>query len=280
MRILKALTIVGTAAFACVSTRPAGCHGERNEAPVFDGPATPLKSVNNGESWLMKDGTNFAYIAKLRGSAFEMGFAYGQLFAAELKDQLENTHYMYPAIAWGIMEDFGVPMKLLSVLNHDILYRIALLMMDINWEVAKPWIPQRYIDEMQGMAEGSGIDVQEFIRMNILPELTQAHCSVVGAWGSATKDNRLLHLRALDWDAFAPINKYPSVIIYEPTEENSSAFANIGYLGLIGTLTAISKAGISAGEKVMIVNDLEAYEVAPEITYFGKPWMFVLRDTV
>ena len=77
MRILKALTIVGIAATAVSATKPAGCHGERNEAPVFEGPATPLKTVKNGESWLMKDGSDFAYIAKLRGTPFEMGFAYG-----------------------------------------------------------------------------------------------------------------------------------------------------------------------------------------------------------
>ncbi len=117
-------------------------------------------------------------------------------------------------------------------------------------------------------------------RANILPELTQAHCTVTGAWGVATKGSRLLHLRALDWDAYAPINEFPTVILYEPTEEGSKPFANIGYMGSIGTLTAISKIGISAGEKVMIVNDPDFYPQKPEITYFGQPWMFVLRDTV
>lgn len=103
---------------------------------------------------------------------------------------------------------------------------------------------------------------------------------MLGAWGVATEDNRLLHLRALDWEAFSPINEYPTVILYEPTEEGSHPFANIGYLGSIGTLTAMSKIGISAGEKVMIVRDPAFYPNEPQITYFGKPWMFVLRDTV
>ena len=96
----------------------------------------------------------------------------------------------------------------------------------------------------------------------------------------ATTDNRLLHLRALDWDAYAPINEFPTVIIYEPTESGSKPFANIGYMGSIGTLTSMSKIGISAGEKVMIINDPKYYPEDPQITYFGKPWMFVLRDTV
>lgn len=114
--------------------------------------------------------------------------------------------------------------------------------------------------------------------MNILPELTQAHCTVLGAWGSATEGGRLLHLRALDWDAFAPINRYPTIIVYSPTEAGSSPFANIGYLGLIGSLTGISKVGISVGEKVMNVDDPKDYPQDPKMTYFGKPWLFVLRD--
>lgn len=113
-----------------------------------------------------------------------------------------------------------------------------------------------------------------------MPELTQAHCTVFGAWGPATKDNKLLHLRGLDWDVMAPINQFPVINLYEPTEEGSHPFANIGYLGMIGTLTAISKIGISAGEKVMIVDDPSIYPEPPEVSYFGKPWMFVLRDTV
>lgn len=73
---------------------------------------------------------------------------------------------------------------------------------------------------------------------------------MLGAWGPATEDNKLYHLRALDWDRNAPSNQYPAVVIYESTEEGSNTFANIGYLGLIGVLTAMSKTGISVGEKV------------------------------
>ena len=88
-----------------------------------------------------------------------------------------------------------------------------------------------------------------------------------------------MHLRALDWDATSPINQFPTIIFYEPTETGSKPFANIGYLSLIGSLTAISKIGISAGEKVMNP-DTNEFPVDPTHTYNGKPWMFVLRDGV
>jgi len=75
------------------------------------------------------------------------------------------------------------------------------------------------------------------------------------------------------------INQYPAVIIYESSEPGSHPFANIGYMGLIGSLTAISKIGISIGEKVMY-NIPGTHPVEPYVTYYGKPWLFVLRDAV
>jgi len=51
-------------------------------------------------------------------------------------------------------------------------------------------------------------------------------------------------------------------------------------MGLTGSLTAISKIGISVGEKVMYNLHPGDYPINPSITYYGKPWMFALRDAV
>lgn len=73
----------------------------------------------------------------------------------------------------------------------------------------------------------------------MFPELIKAHCSIVGAWSNATTDHKLLTLRALDWEENAPLSKNPTVIVYHSTEEESFPFANIGYAGLIGSITAV-----------------------------------------
>jgi hypothetical protein len=36
------------------------------------------------------------------------------------------------------------------------------------------------------------------------------------------------------------MSRYPTIVVYHPTEEGSSTFANIGYAGLIGVLTGYS----------------------------------------
>ena len=38
----------------------------------------------------------------------------------------------------------------------------------------------------------------------MIGELTKGSCSMYGAWGNATQDNKNLQLRALDWDTDGP----------------------------------------------------------------------------
>ena len=93
--ILKAFAAVvfmmaGTATAKYDSSPYMGCGGVRNEKPVLELPAQPLKTVANGQSWKMEHNTNYVYIARLQGTAYEMGFAYGQMFGPEINQNFLN----------------------------------------------------------------------------------------------------------------------------------------------------------------------------------------------
>jgi len=81
-------------------------------------------------------------------------------------------------------------------------------------------------------------------------------------------------LRALDWDSDTPLNKHPAIIVYHSNEPGSKVFANIGFAGIVGAITSFSKDGIAISEKVWI----PPKDQNENITYFGKPWAYVLRD--
>lgn len=49
-----------------------------------------------------------------------------------------------------------------------------------------------------------------------------------------------------------PINKYPLITVYNSNEEGSIPFANIGYAGIIGSITSVNSKGVSISEKVWI----------------------------
>jgi hypothetical protein len=77
--IKKAVTALIFTVLCTVSLAqtPVGCPGKRNESPVLDLPAQPLKTVENGQSWKMQQGDSVVYVNKLKGTAYEMGKAFG-----------------------------------------------------------------------------------------------------------------------------------------------------------------------------------------------------------
>jgi len=107
----------------------------------------------------------------------------------------------------------------------------------------------------------------------LIPELLKASCSILGAWNKATATGNVFHLRSLDWEEHAPISRWPTMAIYHPTDVGSVPFTNIAWAGFLGTLTGHSSAQISVGER------LRGGPLKDD-SRFGKPWTFVLRDTL
>lgn len=73
-------------------------------------------------------------------------------------------------------------------------------LLDLNYIITKKYTPQRWEDEMKGIAKGSGIPVKTWRRLNLIPELLKASSSIGGWWGKATSTGQLIQLRALDWE--------------------------------------------------------------------------------
>ncbi|TNV78496.1 hypothetical protein FGO68_gene1350 [Halteria grandinella] len=262
---------------------PAGCDGVRNTEPLLYLTPQPLKTVQNGQSWLIQQDTNVIYLAKVKGTPYQMGYALGQLYGKEIAKNIKNlANYGYFM--------FKDKLNVLDYLTewqswlifHFVIEPLVLFSLDVDYLVTWIYTPERYAEEMRGIVAGSGgkISYRHLQRFNLFAELSRAHCTILGAWGDATADGKLYHLRTLDWNPTAKVNEFPAIIIYEPSEAGSQQFANIGYLGLIGSLTAMSRIGISVGEKVMYRKDGIDYNPTPEWTYFGKPWLYVLRDTI
>ena len=128
--------------------------------------------------------------------------------------------------------------------------------------------PTHVLDELAGMAEGlcasgapfdtnadGSCDVDKLtgrlIRVNLLPELIQMSCSIVGATGKATPSGGLNQLRALDFGS-GPFANYSVVTVYHPDQGNN--FASIGFAGFSNLVTGISEY-IGLSEKVHMVYD-------------------------
>ena len=163
--------------------------------------------------------------------------------------------------------------------------------LDLNYEITRAYTPPWYDEELHGMADGSGVSYDDLRRLNLLPELIKAACTVLGAWGGSTAASTLVHLRSLDWDEQAPIAKYATVTVYHPNASyegyakhfhqyykqnysTSHAFANFGYAALIGSIGAYNEVSVGLGQKVWITTEHDI------TTRLGNPWTYVLRDVV
>jgi len=137
--------------------------------------------------------------------------------------------------------------------------------------LARPHIPERYIEEMKGVAEGSGVPYQQIYQVAMIPEAIKASCTMVGAWDQATPEGyTLVHLRALDWDTNGPFQQFPVVLVYHPTD-GGHTFSVLSWAGLVGAITGFSNAEVAICEKVW-----DSYD--GKDSRRGTPFTFVLRD--
>ncbi|HOJ11010.1 MAG TPA: C45 family autoproteolytic acyltransferase/hydrolase [Clostridiales bacterium] len=164
---------------------------------------------------LEKDGQR---IIVLKGTPYEMGYQHGVL----LKDEVA-------ALAKIVIEK-------ISEIKPGELKKA--------WDMAEKYIPERYKEELKGLAEGAEIKLEDAQLVNMFPELF--HCSGIVLFGKATKDGELLHARILDYATEQGIQNHSIVMLMQPDGYNT--FFNAGMAGLIGSVTGMNDKQISVGE--------------------------------
>ncbi len=206
-----------------------------------------LSETEHGSLWLAGKGEDRIHVLKVWGTPFEMGAAYGELLKAEIADYIAN-------VINAMAREEGAPISQL----------------DDVYAATGPFMPEHFLEEMQGIARGSGVSLQNVIRANLIGEASEWHCSLFGAWGDATAaDGHLYQLRALDYEVHANIQKYPLIVVYFPQEGHP--FANITWSGVVGCISGVSS------ERLAISEIGDDYDKDAD-TFTGIPFMFLLRD--
>jgi hypothetical protein len=115
---------------------------------------------------------------------------------------------------------------------------------DMITSIQKDFVPQKYYDELRGLAAGSGLKYEDAVAGNFLPELF--HCSGFAIMNSATKDGTLYHGRVLDYMVDWQLQEHAVVIVAEP--DGGIPFVNVTYAGFIGSVTGMNAKSVSVGE--------------------------------
>jgi hypothetical protein len=158
-----------------------------------------------------------------------MGYQHGAL----LKDSIrENLEYMIKVRGdQPLVTLKGVEVK-----------PAALIRMIIS--IQKPYVPAKYFEELDGLADASGLD-PDLVRVgNFIPEMF--HCSGFAVMNSATKDGVLYHGRVLDYAIDWKLQEHAVIIVAEP--DGGIPFVNVTYAGFIGSVTGMNAQHVSIGE--------------------------------
>ncbi|MCX8082603.1 MAG: C45 family autoproteolytic acyltransferase/hydrolase [bacterium] len=187
-------------------------------------------------------------IIHIKGTPYQMGYQIGFLLKKELTKVYDEA-FSNTSINNAIKKQDGI--------NHFIKI----------WEKAEPFINKKILDEIQGISDGSGIPVDIIKSAAVLSETNFYGCSNFVVWGKATADKELLHGRNLDVTSRINLHKYPVIII---RYNNDNVSADIGFLGQIGTLTAMNNNGMTVA-----IDDLFGYN---NRTFSGIPRMILARE--
>jgi hypothetical protein len=217
---------------------------------VFLAVTVHLSSIINHPSSLSAESP--PPVVYLSGRPYEMGRQHGQALRDQVRASVANVlgyFRQYVRIPW--------------------IGPIA-----VNWWIDRVWlassgsIPKAYLEELRGLADGSGVPLTELKRLHAIPDRTYS-CSNFAAWGRATAGGRLIHVRNLDWNIKAGIQDHPVVFVVRPAGKR--AFVSVAWAGFIGVLTAVNDAQVSIGQ---------VGAESTDVTFRGEPMTFVMRRVV
>jgi isopenicillin-N N-acyltransferase like protein len=180
-----------------------------------------------GQGWL--ESINGYRVLHLKGTPFEMGYQHGALLRQSVRENFDTLLKVKGDAT--LVELAGLKLKPRNV--------IQMIM-----EIQRPFVPQKYTDEMDGLAAGAGLDASEIRVANFIPELF--HCSGFAIAGDATVDGTLYHGRVLDYAVDWGLQDHAVIIVAEP--EEGIPFVNISYAGFVGSVTGMNTQHVSIGE--------------------------------
>lgn len=193
-----------------------------------------LESIGEGEDQIN--------VLCVEGRPYEMGFQQGKLLKPEIEENVRNVLESY----FGYVRSNAkkVPKLPLNLQNLVVDGGSRVLLQDaanIMW----PRIPREYQEELMGLADGSGVSLNDLKMLHALPEVAETSCSFQSAWGGATADGHLIQIRVLDFMKVLKI-KHPTITVSKPMY--GIPYANIGWAGFIGVVSGYNSERIGFSE--------------------------------
>jgi len=218
-----------------ISIIPVGIHAIDN-----------YNSLNGG--WIEE--RNGITILHLSGTNYEMGYQHGYFLKNEIREVLRTWLFAFETTSYSYN-------RLLEI-----------------WNIMDDYLPDEYKDEMQGMADGSGISFDDISVLTTIPAvfnvLDEDACCEISLWGDATVDGKLYHARSMDFslslydpETGKPFYENIIMIVRNPDVGYASLVPELA--GSIGSWHGINEKGIAIGENTCITADSTFHGICPWI---------------
>ena len=197
-------------------------------------------------------------VLKLRGSHYEMGYQHGVLLREEIRR--------------GAVPYFAKPAANFAPFKHMNAVLRYFIAKHFDWKIFRPLLkssPGKYLAELKGLADGSGLAFADVFRGNLLSELNMnlvkilekkalrqeghGECTSFAAFGEATLGGSLIMGRNTDYVGGGLWDRYHTVMFYEP--EDGFKFANVSSAGLIKCNSCMNEKGLCLGGHFLFLND-------------------------
>ena len=204
-----------------------GCSGQKvNIKDLLNQPIKEAGTFNQCKKY-KKAGVTVVY---LKGTPYEIGFAHGKL----CKDEIINVNKIY----WDYYD----------YLNKQSDDKWLPLSKDLE-----RFIPEEYINEMKGIADGSGIEYDKILFLNTLTTISLAD----GCFAFAFKDNesKITTVRQIDISTNSPYSK--KMILYIIRPQQGYGFAALLNPGMVSGETGMNENGITISENNILIKQTE-----------------------
>ena len=197
-------------------------------------------------------------ILTLEGSGYQMGRRHGEALREEIEQGVLpffGNHTEFDSRLRGLPE--ADRRALAAQLDREVFDRL------------RRFVPQDYLDELRGIAEGSDLPEDVALRGNFLSELLQitvkqqvpsqgaeAGCTGFAVSGPATRGGELLHGKNTDYRGGGVWDRFPVLILSRPA--GGFAYLRATSAGLIKCNTCMNERGVTLGGHFLFSTDAVA----------------------
>jgi tetratricopeptide (TPR) repeat protein len=181
-----------------------------------------------GEGYVKyREGIPFLY---LKGDSYDIGLQYGVLLREEMRDFYVCLDSFENALMDKVYEE--------SPWYKDILIKISTPFVKMSkLNSFKKRVPEDYMAQLKGMAEGSGIPLNDLLKVTFGPD-----------WLSCSSfireiDGRIIHGRNADHDVIEFFSRYPLVAHYHRNGKYS--YIDVGIIGCPFAVTGMNEHGLT-----------------------------------